>query len=73
MVATASDALAGRDGVEYIIPQGRVELEGLGDRMLTAFATMPRSSYVTAEDFAFTVTDSLSGNVSQIKVRFRGP
>ena len=72
-VAPAADALAGREGVEYIIPQDRVEIDRLGDRQLTLFAMMPKSSYSLPEDFHFAVTDSVSGTVENIKVRFRGP
>ncbi len=72
-LAPGEGALAGREGVEYIIPQDRVELDALDDRQLTVFVTMPRSSYAASEDFAFAVTDSASGIVQNIKVRFRGP
>jgi len=72
-LAPATDALAGHTGVEYIIPQDRVQLERLGDRQLTLFAMMPRSSYTVAQDFHFAVTDSVSGTVENVKVRFRGP
>ena len=65
--------MAGHQGVDYIIPQARVELERLSNRQLTLFAMMSKSSYVLPEDFHFAVTDSASGNVQNIKVRFRGP
>ncbi len=73
LVAPAEDALTSHQGVEFIIPQDRVELDGLGDQQLTVFAVMPRSSYSEPEDFNFAFTDSLSGVVQRIKVRFRGP
>ncbi len=72
-LAPATGALAGRAGVEYIIPQQRIELPRLADSQLTAFVSMPMTSYVEAQDFAFTVTDSASGIAQDIKVRFRGP
>jgi len=72
-VTPADDALAGHPGVEYIIPQERVELDRLSDRQLSLFAMMPRSSYTVPVDFNFAVTDSISGTVQDIKVRFRGP
>jgi hypothetical protein len=72
-VGPAADALAGHEGVEYIIPQNRVELDRLSDRQLSLFAMMSKSSYTLPEDFHFAVTDSISGTVQNIKVRFRGP
>ena len=72
-LAPAAGALAGRAGVEYIIPQDRIELPRLSDRQLTAFVAMPMTSYTESQDFAFTVTDSASGIAQDIKVRFRGP
>jgi polyferredoxin len=72
-IAPADGALAGHEGVDYIIPQGRVELDRLSDRQLTLFAMMSKSSYTLPEDFHFAVSDSISGAVQNIKVRFRGP
>ena len=72
-VAPAAGALAGKIGVEYIIPQDRLELPALADRQLTAFVAMPMTSYREGEAFAFTVTDSISGVSQDIKVRFLGP
>ncbi len=72
-IRPADGALAGHEGVEYIIPQDRIVLEGFGDRQLTFFTMMPKSSYSLAEDFHFTFTDSTSGVTQDIKVRFRGP
>ena len=69
----SDDALAGYEGVEYIIPQERVELPGFGDRQLTAFAMMPKKAYTLPEDFHFAFTDSATGITQNIKVRFRGP
>jgi len=72
-VAPAEDALAGNPGSSFIVPQDRVALDRLGDQQLTIFAMMPRSSYVLPEDFHFAFTDSVSGVVQRIKVKFRGP
>jgi cytochrome c oxidase accessory protein FixG len=72
-VAPAEDALADRAGTNFIIPQERVELASLDDQQVTVFAVMPRSSYAAPEDFHFAFTDSISGVVQRIKVRFRGP
>ena len=72
-LAPAPGALAGLAGVEYIIPQDRIELPRLSDRQLTAFVAMPMTSYVDSREFAFTVTDSTAGVTQEIKVRFRGP
>jgi cytochrome c oxidase accessory protein FixG len=72
-VAPGAGALAGQAGVEYIIPQDRLELPALADRQMTAFVTMPMSSYREGEAFAFTVTDSISGVSQDISVRFLGP
>ena len=72
-VGPDASALAGHDGVRYIVPQPRVVLPGLSDVQLTLFAMMPRSSYRAPEDFFIAVTDSASGDVRQVRVRFRGP
>jgi len=72
-IEPAKDALAGHEGVDFIIPQPRVEVAGLSDVPLTIFAMMPRSEYSVSEDFNFTFTDSNSGLASDVQVRFRGP
>ncbi len=72
-VGAADDALAGREGAEFLIPQQRIELAPLSDVPVTLFAMMPRSSYVAPEDFNLTFRDSTSGIVDDVKVRFRGP
>jgi cytochrome c oxidase accessory protein FixG len=72
-VAPAADALAGREGVEFLVPQPRVELPAMGDAPVSMFVSMPRTSYAAAEDFSFTVTDSTSGAVETVTVKFRGP
>jgi len=72
-ITPADEALAGIEGVEYIIPQKRIALPGFGDRQLTFFAMMPKENYTLPVDFRFAFTDSVSGVVQNIKVRFRGP
>ncbi len=72
-VAPSAGALAGVAGVEYLIPQDRIELPSLADRELAAFVSMPMANYTDSQDFAFTVTDSVSGIAQDVKVRFRGP
>jgi len=72
-VAPATGALAGLGGVEYIIPQNRLELPALADRQLTAFVAMPMTSYREAQEFAFTITDSTGGVSQDIRVHFLGP
>jgi cytochrome c oxidase accessory protein FixG len=67
------EALAGHTGVDFIIPQDRIELRRLSDQQVTVFAMMDKSSYSLAEDFHFSFTDSISGVEQLIKVRFRGP
>jgi cytochrome c oxidase accessory protein FixG len=69
----ASEALAGIEGVEYIIPQGRIALAPLADQQLTLFAAMPKANYTLPLDFHFTVTDSATSRAQDVKVRFRGP
>ena len=73
LIGPADDALQGHEGVDFIIPQTRVVLDGLGDQQLTSFAMMLKSSYSLPEDFHFAFTDSISGVGQRIKVRFRGP
>ncbi|MBE0566920.1 MAG: cytochrome c oxidase accessory protein CcoG [Krumholzibacteria bacterium] len=72
-VAPAAGALAGHPGVEFIVPQPRVELPAMGGAPLTAFVIMPRASYTGAVEFAFTVRDSAGGESADVTVRFRGP
>ncbi len=72
-VTPETRALATHQGTKFIIPQPRIELAPLADVPLTMFAEMPKESYSLPEDFHFTVTDSASGEVQNIKVRFRGP
>ncbi len=72
-ITPAKEAFAEIDGVDFIIPQKRIALEGLGDQQLTLFAMMPKSSYSLPEDFNFTFTDSISGVEQNVQVRFRGP
>ena len=73
LIAPASDAFTGIEGVEYIIPQPRVTLAPLDDQQVMLFASMPREGYVSGRDFVFTVTDSATSVVQDVKVRFRGP
>jgi cytochrome c oxidase accessory protein FixG len=72
-IRPAEGALAGREGVEYIVPQERIVLDRLSDRQITMFAMMPRTSYKGTEDLMIAVTDSAAGTTQDIKVRFRGP
>ena len=73
LVGPAEGALAGREGLEVLVPQERIELAPLSDAPVTLFAMMPRTSYVAPEDFHFTFRDSASGIADDVKVRFRGP
>jgi cytochrome c oxidase accessory protein FixG len=72
-VAPAADGAATMPGIEFIIPQPRIEVDGLSDAPLTIFAMQPRSLYTVSRDFAFTFTDSISGVANDVPVRFRGP
>ncbi len=72
-VTPATGALADHVGVEYIIPQDRFEIPALGDRRLAAFVSMPMTSFVESQPFAFTITDSTGGISQDIKVTFLGP
>lgn len=73
LISPAEEAFSEITGVDFIIPQTRIALDGLDDQQLTLFAMMPKSSYSLPEDFHFTFTDSISGVAQNIKVRFRGP
>ncbi len=73
LIAPAAEVFADVEGVEYIIPQPRVALAPLSDQQVTLFASMPREGYVSGRDFIFTVTDSATSVVKNVKVRFRGP
>ena len=72
-LTSADDALAGIADVSYIIPQPRIALRPLADQQLTLFAAMPKANYTLPLDFHFTVTDSATNVVQNVKVRFRGP
>ncbi len=73
LVAPGADAAVLGDDVEFIIPQGRIRLEGLSDARVPLFATMPREAYTAPVEFHITVTDSATGTVQRVQVRFRGP
>ena len=72
-LAPSDDALAGIEGVEYIIPQPRIALSPLSDQQLTVFAAMPKANYTLPMDFHFAITDSATSRTQNVKVRFRGP
>ncbi|MCP4572167.1 MAG: cytochrome c oxidase accessory protein CcoG [bacterium] len=71
-VKARQDALAGHAGIEFLIPQERIELAPFGDAPVTLFAMMPLSNYVAPEDFNFTFSDSAGGIADDVQVRFRG-
>ena len=73
LVAPALEPGTEHTGLEFIIPQRSVRLDGLEDAELPIFAELPRAEYDTSFDFNFTVTDSLSGELRKVTVRFRGP
>ena len=72
-VGPAEGALAGHEGVEFIVPQPRVQLAAMGGAPMSIFVSMPRESYTGLTEFAFTVRDSASGAEESLTVRFRGP
>ncbi len=72
-VGPAAGALDGHEGVEFIVPQPRVQLAAMGGAPISIFVSMPRTSYTGAAEFAFTVRDSASGLGEDLTVRFRGP
>jgi cytochrome c oxidase accessory protein FixG len=61
------------DEVEFIIPQPAVRLESLSDARVPLFAIMPRDAYDVPLDFHLAVTDSATGTLQRVQVRFRGP
>jgi hypothetical protein len=48
-------------------------LEPISDARIPLFVTLPRDAYTAPMDFHITVTDSATGTVQQVRVRFRGP
>ena len=72
-LAPDEDAAQLGAAVGFIIPQPTVRLGGLADIRLPLFATLPLKDYTVPQDFHFTVTDSASGQVERVTLRFRGP
>jgi len=73
LVAPGEDAVALGDRAVFIIPQDRVRLDALGEARLPLFVTVPREDYTVPQEFHFSVTDSATGTVRLVQVRFRGP
>jgi polyferredoxin len=73
LVAPGEDAAVLGDQAAFIIPQDRVRLEALGEARLPLFVTVPREDYTVPQEFHFSVTDSATGTVRLVQVRFRGP
>ena len=72
LVAPGDDAALLGAGVEFIIPQSSVRLEPISDARIPLFVTLPRDAYTVPMEFHITVTDSATGTVQQVRVRFRG-
>ena len=73
LLAPDEDAAQLGAALDFIIPQPTIRLGGLADMRLPLFATLPLKDYTVPQDFHFTVTDSASGQVERVKLRFRGP
>jgi cytochrome c oxidase accessory protein FixG len=73
LVAPAEDAAVLGEAAEFIIPQPRVSLGALDDARVPLFAVLPRQAYTAPVDFHLAVTDSATGTVQRVQVRFRGP
>jgi len=58
---------------EFIIPQTSIQVNGLGEARMPVFVTIPQGEYSVPTDFDFAVTDSATGVVRPVTVRFRGP
>jgi len=73
LIAPGDDAAVLGDRATFIIPQDRVRLDALGEARLPLFVTVPREDYTVPQEFLFSVTDSATGTVRSVQVRFRGP
>jgi cytochrome c oxidase accessory protein FixG len=73
LIAPGDDAAGLGPAAEFIIPQDRVRLEALGEARVPLFVTLPREQYTAPMDFSFAVTDSATGTLQSVQVRFRGP
>ena len=73
LIGAGDDVSVLGDGVEFIIPQDRVRLGALAETRVPLFAILPRDAYTAPVDFHLAVTDSATGTVQQVQVRFRGP
>jgi len=69
----AAGAGDGGGGLDFLIPQPRVELAPLADIQLPVFAYLARDAYSGPFDFHLSVTDSATAQQHRIEVRFRGP
>lgn len=58
---------------EFIIPEPRVHLDGMADARVPLFVTVQRSKYREPFPLTLAITDSTSGKVKRVVVRFLGP
>ncbi len=71
-MAPGEDAAALGDTVEFIIPAGPGPPRGARRARLPLFVTLPRDAYTAPVDFHLAVTDSATGTVQLVQVRFQG-
>jgi len=71
-IAPGARAL-GHPGLDFIIPQDRVDLESFEDGRFPVFVELDRVAYGGPFAFDFEITDSLTGESLTVEVRFRGP
>ncbi|MEZ4386404.1 MAG: cytochrome c oxidase accessory protein CcoG [Candidatus Krumholzibacteriia bacterium] len=73
LVAPDADVAVLGDRAEFIVPQDRVRLAALGEARVPLFVTVPRADYSAPQAFHIAVTDSATGTVQRVQVRFLGP
>jgi polyferredoxin len=60
-------------GFEWILPEGRIMLEGGDNQQWPIFVYLPIEAYDEATPLRLTVTDSTSGEQKVVEMLFRGP
>jgi len=72
-IAPSEEALSAHPGLQFIIPQERVELGSFEDGQFPVFVELDREAYGASFPLHFTVTDTETGESQLVEVRFLGP
>ena len=69
----AAPPAAGAPAAEVVIGQPEITLDALADTTVPVFVTLPAAAYGEPFPVPLTVTDTASGRVTRIELRFLGP